>query len=113
MPTTTNWVYYQYDKKYHSSGRPPKWVHKSLSKGTADDHKKEEQANISGARGDLAELSRGQSEDTEEEDNDKDIERGDNDDDVEDGVAVRVLAITRRLDLQRQVIHLLQDDDTI
>ena len=79
-----------YDEKYHSSGRTPKWVHKLLSKGTADDHKKEEQANISGAIGDLAELSREQSEETEEEDNDEDIERGDNNDDIEDGVAVQL-----------------------
>ena len=79
--------YYWYGGRRHSSGRTPKWIHKLLSKGTADDCLKEEQADISGARGDLAELSREQNEDTEEEDNDEDIERGDNDDDIEDGVA--------------------------
>ena len=48
--------------------------------------RKEEQIDISCARDDLAELSREQDEDTEEEDNDEDIERGDNDEDIEDGV---------------------------
>ena len=79
--------YYWYGGRRHSSGRTPKWIHKLLSKGTADDCLKEQQADISGARGDLAELSREQNEDTEEEDNDEDIERGDNGDDSEDGVA--------------------------
>ena len=79
--------YYWYGGRQHSSGRTSKWIHKLLSKGTADDREKEEQADISGARGDLAELSREQNEDTEEEDNDEDIEREDNGDDIEDGVA--------------------------
>ena len=78
--------YYWYGGRWYSSGRIPKWIHKLLSKSTADDHEKEKQADISGARGDHAELSREQNEDTEEEDNDEDIERGDNGDDIEDGV---------------------------
>ena len=52
--------YYRYGGRQHSSERIPKWIHKLLSKGTADDHEKEEQADISGARGDLAKLSREQ-----------------------------------------------------
>ena len=55
-------------------------------KSNIDDHEKEEQVDISGARSDLAELNKEQNEDTEEEDNDEDTERGDNDDDTEDGV---------------------------
>ena len=86
MPSTTNQVLLIWWET------PQLWKdsQKLLSKGTADDHEIEEQTGISGAGGYLAELSREENGDTEEEYNNEDIERGDNDEDSEEGVLERL-----------------------